>query len=68
MRSTAGVANQIFSALHEINLVMISQGSSEINMSLVIDETQVDEAVRSLHKQFFESIPDADLFEPVGDK
>ena len=67
MRSTAGVADQIFSALREINLVMISQGASEINMSLVIDENQVDEAVRLLHKQFFESIPDTDLFEPVGD-
>jgi len=68
MRSTAGVADQIFSALREINLVMISQGASEINMSLVIDETHVDEAVRLLHKQFFESIPDTDLFEPVGGK
>jgi aspartate kinase len=68
MRSTAGVADQIFNALQEVNLVMISQGASEINMSLVIDETQIDEAVRLLHKQFFESIPDADLFEPVGDK
>ncbi len=68
MRSTAGVADQIFNALHEVNLVMISQGASEINMSLVIDETKVDEAVRRLHKQFFESIPDTDMFEPVGDK
>jgi aspartate kinase len=68
MRSTAGVADQIFSALQEVNLVMITQGASEINMSLVIDETQVDEAVRRLHKQFFESIPDTDMFEPVGDK
>jgi len=68
MRSTAGVADQIFHALREINLVMISQGASEINMSLVIDESQVDEAVRRLHKHFFESIPSTDLFEPVGEK
>jgi aspartate kinase len=68
MRSTAGVAANIFQAMREINLVMISQGSSEINMSLVIDESQVDEAVRRLHKQFFESIPPTDLFEPVGGK
>jgi aspartate kinase len=68
MRSTAGVANQIFGALKEINLVMISQGASEINMSIVIDESQVDKAVQRLHKQFFESIPDTNLFEPVGGK
>jgi aspartate kinase len=66
MRSTAGVANQIFQALREINLVMITQGASEINMSLVINESQVDEAVRRLHKHFFETIPAMDLFEPVG--
>jgi len=68
MRSTAGVADQIFNALREVNLVMITQGASEINMSLVIDESHVDEAVRLLHKQFFESIPDTDMFEPVGGK
>jgi aspartate kinase len=68
MRSTAGVADQIFHALREINLVMISQGASEINMSIVIEESQIDEAVRRLHKQFFEHIPSLDLFEPVGGK
>lgn len=66
MRSTAGVADRIFHALEEINLVMITQGASEINMSLVIDESQIDEAVRRLHKQFFEQVPAMDLFEPVG--
>jgi hypothetical protein len=34
-------------------------------MSLVIDESQVDEAVRRLHRQFFEPVPAMDLFEPV---
>ena len=68
MRSTAGVAANIFQAMREINLVMISQGSSEINLSLVIDESQIDEAVRRLHKQFFEPIPPSDLFEPAGGK
>jgi aspartate kinase len=47
---------------------MISQGASEINMSIVIEESQIDEAVRRLHKQFFEHIPSLDLFEPVGGK
>jgi aspartate kinase len=68
MRSSAGVADQIFHALREINLVMISQGASEINMSIVIEESQIEEAVRRLHKQFFESIPTTDLFEAVGGK
>ena len=33
---------------------MISQGASEINMSLVIEEEDIDEAVRRLHAEFFE--------------
>jgi aspartate kinase len=68
MRSTAGVADQIFHALSEINLVMISQGASEINMSIVIDASQIDKAVQSLHKHFFESVIATDMFEPVGGK
>jgi len=66
MRATAGVAHQVFEALKDINIVMITQGASEINMSFVIDEAKIDEAVRKLHKKFFEQVPEVDLFEPVG--
>jgi aspartate kinase len=38
-----------------INLHMISQGASEINISFVVEERDVTEAVRQLHKHFFES-------------
>lgn len=45
-----GVAKAIFSALadRDINVMMISQGSSEANISLVIDETQEDAAKEAL--------------------
>jgi aspartate kinase len=45
-----GVAKAIFSALaeREVNIMMISQGSSEANISLIIDEGQVDAAKESL--------------------
>jgi aspartate kinase len=66
MHSTAGVADRIFRALGSINAMMISQGASEMNMSLVIDETDVPEAVKRLHHEFFEPVPEQDLFEPVG--
>ena len=45
-----------------MNLRMISQGASEINMSFMIDEDDVDEAVRSLHRAFFTE-PDATVFD-----
>ncbi len=66
MHSTAGVADRIFRALGDINAIMISQGASEINMSLVINETDMNEAVRRLHHEFFEPVPEVELFESVG--
>jgi len=41
-------------AIRHINIRMISQGASEINMSFMIDEDDADEAVRSLHAAFFQ--------------
>ncbi len=45
-----GVAREIFSSLadREVNVMMITQGSSEANISLIIDEGQLDEAVEAL--------------------
>lgn len=65
MRSTVGVVDRVFRALNDINVIMISQGASEINMSFVIDETAVTQAVQQLHKEFFEPVPEFDLFEEV---
>ncbi len=41
---------------------MISQGASEINMSFMIEESDVEEAVRSLHAEFFAD-PDPTVFD-----
>ncbi len=56
MRSTAGVSCRVFHALRNINIILISQGASEINMSIVIDEEHIDKAVRCLHDEFFAGI------------
>jgi aspartate kinase len=52
MRSHAGIASTAFRALAEegINIQMIS--TSEIKISIVIDEKYVELAVRVLHKEF----------------
>jgi aspartate kinase len=65
MHSTAGVAVRIFRALNEINVIMISQGASEINMSLVVEANDVNEAVRRLHREFFEPSATGKVFEPI---
>ncbi len=45
-----GVAKAIFTILadHEVNVMMISQGSSEANISLIVDESHLSAAVRAL--------------------
>jgi len=62
IRGHAGIAAQVFSAVQHVNIRMISQGASEINMSFMIDESDVEEAVRSLHKKFF-AAPDEAVFD-----
>src|SRR5665213_936479 len=62
IRGHNGIAGRVFSAISHVNVRMISQGASEINMSFMIDEEDVEEAVRSLHKQFFAD-PDETVFD-----
>ncbi|MEK6808755.1 MAG: lysine-sensitive aspartokinase 3 [Nanoarchaeota archaeon] len=55
MKHTPGIAGRTFSVLGEnrINVDMISQGASEINISFVVRNEDADNAVRLLHKEFF---------------
>jgi aspartate kinase len=62
IRGQSGMAAQVFGAIRHINVRMISQGASEINMSFMIEEEDADEAVRSLHAAFFQN-PDPAVFD-----
>jgi aspartate kinase len=65
IRGHNGIAGRVFSAISHVNVRMISQGASEINMSFMIDEDDVEEAVRSLHRAFFTD-PDENVFDVAG--
>ena len=54
MRGTPGIAATVFGALGAagINVTAISQGSSERNISLVVDDADSSRAVRALHAAF----------------
>ena len=67
IRGQNGIAARVFSAIRHINVRMISQGASEINMSFMIDEDDADEAVRSLHAAFFKE-PDPTIFDTEARK
>lgn len=55
IRGTVGIAASVFRVLADagVNIHMISQGASEINISVVIDEEAVPTAVAALHAYFF---------------
>lgn len=55
MKHHAGTSGRMFSALgrNGINIVAIAQGSSERNISVVINEENVSKALSALHDSFF---------------
>ncbi|MHB2153545.1 aspartate kinase [Calditrichota bacterium GD2] len=55
MRRTRGIAGRAFSALGHsgINIVAIAQGSSELNISLVVEQKDLTAALQAIHKEFF---------------
>ena len=65
IRGQSGIAGQVFGAIAHINVRMISQGASEINLSFMINEEDVDGAVRALHAQFFHA-PDPAIFDTTS--
>ncbi|MDA0608365.1 MAG: bifunctional aspartate kinase/homoserine dehydrogenase I, partial [Bacteroidetes bacterium] len=56
MKSHTGVSGKLFSSLgaNNINIIAIAQGSSERNISFVIDEKNVKKALNTIHERFFE--------------
>lgn len=55
LRSTPGIAARIFSTINDINVSLISQGASRINLTFAVEEIRVRETVQRLHREFFES-------------
>jgi len=55
MKRVRAMAGRIFSCLgrEDINIEMISQGASEINVSFLVHEREVKASVRALHRDFF---------------
>ena len=70
MRGTPGISGRVFTALGEarINVIALAQGSSEVNISLVVAEEDADEAVRRIHDAFFGGASDKalPLVHPLG--
>lgn len=54
MRGIKGVAAKVFGAVARcgINVIMIAQGSSELNLAFVVKDSDCEQAVRALHDEF----------------
>ncbi len=51
-KNSVGLAGKMFSVLgdNDINIEMISQGASEINISCIIDDQNADKAIKAVHQ------------------
>ncbi|AEH07423.1 aspartate kinase [Methanothermococcus okinawensis IH1] len=56
MKGSKGIAGKLFTAVAEsgANIKMIAQGSSEVNISFVIGEDELEKCLQTLHKTFIE--------------
>jgi aspartate kinase len=54
MRGIKGVAAKVFGAVakRRVNVIMIAQGSSELNLAFVVSDKDCEKAVSALHEEF----------------
>src|SRR5919198_5469268 len=54
MRGIKGVAARVFNAVanQNVNVIMIAQGSSELNLAFVVNDRDCEQVVRALHDEF----------------
>ena len=54
MRGTVGVASKVFGSMakNKVNVSMITQGSSELNLAFVVKNSDANTAVQALHSEF----------------
>ena len=56
---TPGVAGRVFRALDGINVLMISQGASRLNLGVVVASQDLANAAKALHREFFSDVDPA---------
>jgi len=59
IRYTPGVASRVFRALDKINVRMISQGASLLNLGVVVAQSDLRAAAEVLHDEFFHDLDPA---------
>jgi aspartate kinase len=57
LSATPGVAARLFGALRDFNIIFITHGGASTNVSFVVQDADVDNAVRCLHGDLFDGAP-----------
>jgi aspartate kinase len=63
LRGSAGMADRVFHAISDMNVTMVSFGASGLNISIVINEDRIEDAVKRLHREFFELAVSSEVFD-----
>ncbi len=66
IRDTAGIAAKFFGVLKGINISMVSIGGSEINISIIVADKDLENAVKLLHTEFFSGNLDKNIFYEIN--
>ena len=53
LRASSGLAARIFSTIEDIPISLISHGASSVNITFVVKENKVAEAIKRLHSELF---------------
>jgi aspartate kinase len=63
LKYTPGIAHRAFSSLKDINILMISHGASNINLSFLVADADAPSAIQKIHADLFREFDPA-VFEP----
>ena len=56
LRTTPGIAARVFETIRDINVSLISQGASRVNLTFVVEEEQAHETVARLHAALLDRV------------
>ncbi len=65
IKLTAGIAARYFGVLKGVNILMVSFGASEVNLSIMVKEIDLEHSVNLLHNEFFNNDLDNSVFSEV---
>jgi aspartate kinase len=53
LRASKGLAAKVFSTIGDVNIALVSQGASSVNLTFVVPEDSAADVIKRLHAEFF---------------